>query len=596
MKRTTSTLPTGRVAFLRIFTIGLTLIVIARFFVVAVVDHEKALAKAKSQYGIKQSIDAKRGKIFLSSLNGENDFPIALNADSYTVVVDPLVIKDSAAAAAALVPLLQLPAEEITAKISNQKKRYVILKKQLDREQADEVEKLNLKGVYLENNPRRFYPETYLAAQTIGFVNSEGKGIGGIEGFFNEDLKGYDGTLIGEKDAQNQLISFGKSTNAKNGTDIVLTIDHSLQFMTETKLREALKKYDAEGGSIVVMDVKTGAILALANEPGFDLNKYNEVPSDKQSIFRNRAVADTWEPGSIFKAFTMAAGLDLGLYEPDTKAELGCRIKVNGFDIGNAEDKCYPNPSVTQILADSINIGTIWAADKIGNDNFGRYISNFGFGAKTGLELQPEGQGSFGKPAKWRDVTRATISFGQGISVTPIQIVSGYAALANDGKLMKPYLVAKRIEADGRSLISQPKEVRQVIKPETASKITMMLEAVVTDGHGKRAAVPGYKVAGKTGTAQVVGDDGKYAENQHIGSFAGFFPSDNPKFAMVVKLDKPKAVEFAESSAAPTFGELAKWLLHYAKVSPNQPVSEPTKQPIEPASASPTPAILPVAN
>jgi cell division protein FtsI/penicillin-binding protein 2 len=268
----------------------------------------------------------------------------------------------------------------------------------------------------------------------------------------------------------------------------------------------------------------------------------------------------------------MAAGMDMGLYDPETKLELPCSVKVNGFEIHNAEDKCYPNPSIIEVLADSINIGTMWAADKMGNEAFNNYITNFGFGGKTGIELQPEATGKVLELKRWQDVNRATISFGQGITTSPLQIVSAYAALGNKGMLMKPYIVGKRIQSDGKEIKTAPKEVRQVIKPEAAAKTTSLLEDVVVQGHGKRAAVPGYKIAGKTGTAQVVGDDGKYAEDQHIGSFAGYFPSDDPKYAMVVKLDKPKAVEFAESSAAPTFGEIAKWLLHYAKVPPSQPV------------------------
>lgn len=572
MKRTTSSLPTNRVIILRVLTVVVTAIVVGRMFQVSVIDHQKALANAKGQYSVKQTLQAKRGKIYLQDLNGGSDFPVALNIDSYTVIADPFLINDPSAFAKAIAPTLELPIDEIRQKVSDKKKRYVVLKKKLTKEQAEAVNELNLRGIALENVPARIYPENSLASQTLGFVDGEGNGRYGIEGFFNEDLKGYDGSIVGEKDAKRRIISEGKKAQPKDGTDIVLTIDHSLQFMVETKLREALKKYEADSGSIVVMDVKTGAVLAMANEPGYDLNKYNEVATEEQDRYINHAVSSTWEPGSIFKTFTLAAGLDLGLYEPETKVELPCSVKVDGYEIRNAEDKCYPNPDMTQVLADSVNVGTIWAADQMGNDNFAKYLSAFGFGGKTGIELQPEGAGRILDVKRWKDVNRATISFGQGMTTTPLQIASAYAAIGNGGKMMKPYLVAKRIESDGREIVTQPKEVRQVIKADTAEKTIRMLRAVVTHGHGKRAGVPGYQVAGKTGTAQVVGDDGKYAEGQHIGSFAGIFPSDDPKYAMVVKLDKPKAVEFAESSAAPTFGEVAKWLLHYAKVPPTEEI------------------------
>lgn len=568
MKRTATVLPVSRVIILRTLTAIITVVILGRMFQVAVIDHDKAKASAKNQYSVKTTLQAKRGKIYFQDLAGGNRFPVALNVETYNVIADPLLIKDNQATANALTGPLELPANEIADKIADEKKRYVILKKKLTEEQKKTIEQLDLIGISFEGVQSRFYPESGLASQTLGFIDAEGNGKYGIESFFNEDLKGYDGSLVGEKDAKRRLITQGKTAQPKDGTDLVLTIDHSLQFMVEAKLREALTKYEAEGGSVVVMDVKTGAILAMANEPGFDLNKYNEVPADQQHLFINQSVSGTWEPGSIFKTFTMAAGLDLGLYEPDTQLELPCSVKVDGFEIRNAEDKCYPTPNIKQVLADSVNVGTIWAADQMGNDNFAKYLSAFGFGSKTGVELQPEATGRILDVKRWKDVNRATISFGQGMTTTPLQIVSAYAAIANEGKLMKPYIVAKRIESDGREIVTQPKEIRQVISPASAAKTTTLLRHVVTEGHGKRAAVPGYEVVGKTGTAQVVGDDGKYEENAHIGSFAGFFPAQNPRFAMLVKLDKPKAVEFAESSAAPTFGEIAKWLLHYAKVPP----------------------------
>ncbi len=570
MRRTTSALPSSRIIILRTLLSLVSLVVVGRLFQISVLDHPRALETAKNQYSIQETIKAKRGLIYSRSLNGGSNFPVAMNVETFTVIADPFLLKEPKGVADALEPLLQIPEEELVTKLSEKQKRFAVLKKKLTKDEAKAIEKLNLKGISVQSVPARFYPESTLAAQTIGFVNAEGEGKYGIEGFFNEDLTGYDGTFSGEKDAKRRVISEGKSAQPRDGTDIVLTIDHNLQFIVENKLKEAIKKYEAEAGSVIVMDVKTGAILALANEPNFDLNKYNEVPAEQQHLFLNTAISNTWEPGSIFKTFTLAAGLDQGLFEPETQLELPCFMRIDGFEIRNAEDKCYSHPTIIQVLAESINLGTIWAADKLGNETFAKYMADFGFGNKTGIELQPEAAGKLLDVKKWRDVNRATISFGQGLSVSPLQIVAGYAAVANGGKLMHPYIVAKRVEADGREVETKPREVRQVIKPETAEKVTRLLRAVVTEGHGKKAAVKGYQVAGKTGTAQVVGDDGKYAVDQHIGSFAGFFPSNEPRFAMVVKLDKPKAVEFAESSAAPTFGEIAQWLLHYAKVPPTE--------------------------
>lgn len=570
MRRTTSSLPKSRILLLRTVTVVVTVLVVARFFQLSVIDHQKALAEAKNQYGIKQVIEAKRGEIAMQDIKGGPDYPVALNIDSFMVVADPFLIHEPMTMVKLLAEPLEMPESELFPKLTDKHKRFVILKKRLVKEKAEAVEKLNLKGVTVQTVPVRYYPESTLGAHVIGFVNAEGEGKYGIEGFFDEDLKGYDGSLVGEKDAKLRIIAEGETAEPRDGTDFVLTIDHNIQYIVETKLKEAVKKFEAESGSIIVLDPKTGAILALANEPSYDLNNYNTVPASEQHVFVNNAVSNTWEPGSIFKTFTLSAGIDLGLFEPETKLDLGCFVKVNGFEIRNAEDKCYNHPTIIHVLTESINLGSIWAADKIGNDNFSTYVADFGFGSKTGIELNPESGGKVLEARKWRDVNRATISFGQGISVTPLQMVAGYAAIANSGKLMHPYVVAKRIESTGREIKTTPREVRQVIKPETAAKVTTLLEHVVTEGHGKRAAVAGYNVAGKTGTAQIVGTDGKYEENQHIGAFAGFFPSNEPRFAMLVKLDKPKAVEFAESSAAPTFGEIAKWLLNYAKVPPTE--------------------------
>ncbi len=570
MKRTTHALPTGRIFFLRALTIVAIILVIGRLFQVSIIDHSQAVGAAKDQYSVREKVAAKRGKILMQDLISGQDYPVALNVDSFTVVADPFLMKDPTKVAAALQPVLQMSLDELVSKLSDKHKRFVVLKKKLEKQDAKKVEALNLRGISLESVPVRLYPEGNLASQVIGFVNGEGEGKYGIEGFFNEDLTGYAGYTEGEKDAKRRIISEGKSAQPRNGTDITLSIDHNLQFIVEQKLKDAIKQYEAEGGSVVVMDTKTGAILAMANNPDFDLNNYNQVPADQQKVFLNSAVSDTWEPGSIYKTFTLATGVDLGLFDSETALDLTCFVTVDGFEIHNAENKCYNHPTITDVLTQSINIGTIWAADKIGNDNFSKYIANFGFGSKTSIELQPEAAGRIQDVKRWRNVNRATISFGQGLTTSPLQIVTAYSAIANSGKLMKPYIVAKRVDASGKEIATRPKEIRQVVKPETAAMVTHMLEKVVTEGHGKRAQVAGYKVAGKTGTAQVVGDDGKYIEDQHIGSFAGFFPSDDPKFAMIVKLDKPKAVEFAESSAAPTFGEIAQWLLHYAKVPPSQ--------------------------
>lgn len=547
---------------------GLVLVMIGRLFYVSVITHGPSLAKAAAQYTVNSTLEAKRGLVQAQNYLTKEPYPLALNDQSYNLIADPRLIRDKAAAASALASQLQLPVEEIQAKIADDSRRYVVLAKRLTPDQADALEALKLKGLTLQAYALRVYPEGSLASQVIGFINGEGKGQYGLERAFDEDLHGLDGVISGQKDAKRRVINAKTGARAKNGTNFTITIDNNIQFMVEKILAEAVEKFKADSGSVVLLEVKTGAVLALANYPTFDLNKFGEVKPEQLSVFGNAAISGSYEPGSIFKTFTLAAGLDAKAIEPGTVFQLGCEYKANDFVIRNAEAKCYNTPNLTEVLAESINLGTIEVANRLGNEKFMNYLGDFGFGSKSGFELQPEAGGKIPLLRDWRDVTRATISFGQGLTTSPLQIAAAYAAIANQGKLMRPYLVASRQTPGEELIITSPKELRQAISPEAARQTTDLLEQVVLVGHGKRAAVPGYRIAGKTGTAQVVGNDGKYEANAHIGSFAGFFPADAPRFALLVKLDRPKTVEFAESSAAPTFGQIAAWLLHYAKIPP----------------------------
>jgi cell division protein FtsI/penicillin-binding protein 2 len=320
------------------------------------------------------------------------------------------------------------------------------------------------------------------------------------------------------------------------------------------------------------MDPSNGAILAMASNPSYDPNKFNEVSGDGQRIFLNPATSLAWEPGSIFKPIVVAVGVADGKIEPDSKPTeipggFGESVNVGGYDIHNSQRKSYGYETVTQILENSDNVGMVWIANKLGNETMANYFKKFGFGGKTGVDIAGEASGQIAPAKKWKDVNRATISFGQGMTATPLQIVSSFATLANKGKYVKPRILDKIIEASGKEKQIESEDPVEVVSEDVAKKTTEMLVSVVVNGHGKKAAVSGFKVAGKTGTAQLVKEDGTYDEEAHIGSFAGYAPADNPQFAMLVKLDKPKSVEWAESSAAPIFGEISDWLLNsYLKI------------------------------
>ncbi|MCK5460270.1 penicillin-binding protein 2, partial [Candidatus Parcubacteria bacterium] len=355
--------------------------------------------------------------------------------------------------------------------------------------------------------------------------------------------------------------------SAQDGADIVLTIDRAVQFKVCEELKKSIEQHSADSGSVIVINPSSGAVIAMCNVPFYDANFYNKADID---LFNNPIISSQYEPGSIFKAITMAAGLDSGVVNPDTVYnDEGC-VKIGVETICNSDLKAHGRQTMSNVLEGSLNTGVIFVARKAGRDIFRKQVEDFGFGNPTGIELSSEAGGNISALNKKKEIYMATASFGQGVSVTSLQMVSAFAAIANNGKLMKPYLVKSIIGSDGSEKETKPVEVRQVISKKTAILLSAMLVSVVEKGHGKRAGVEGYYVAGKTGTAQVPKKFGKgYEEDQTIGLFAGFAPVDNPRFAMLVKIDNPKDVIWAESTAAPLFGRLAKFILDYYQVEPN---------------------------
>jgi cell division protein FtsI/penicillin-binding protein 2 len=318
------------------------------------------------------------------------------------------------------------------------------------------------------------------------------------------------------------------------------------------------------------MDPKTGAILAMTSKPDYNLNEFNKVAEAKNDyLFKNPAISGLYEPGSTFKSIVMAGAIDKGLVEPDTEEVFGKSIQVGSYEIGTAEDKAFGRETMTDVLVHSDNVGMVWVGNQMGNDVLYDTIKNFGFGEKTNIDLKGEESGVVRDKEKWRDINRATYTFGQGVSVTPLQLIAAYGALANGGKLMQPYIVKAVKNSEGNITETKPKEVRQVVSPETATKLSAMMVEVVNRGTGHHAKVDGYKIAGKTGTAQVPNPDGGYfPDDIKIGSLAGYAPAGDPKFVMLVKLDKPTKAEWGETSAGPMFGQMDKWLLNYLEVRP----------------------------
>lgn len=570
-----------RLNFLGTLFIVLGVLFLARLFDRQVIQTNNFTSEAEKQYYTKIDQPAKRGEIYIKDKDSQNLidesksglFSVATELELFDLMVIPRNVANKKETAAKLAADLGQDEKSIFDAINVDKLYIPALKKRISKEDADKISAQNLKGVYLEGQYSRFYPENDFLSQVLGFADYEGKGRYGIEEYYDGVLKGEGGELTGLKDNMGRIIKVQESAPGKDGASLVLTIDRSIQYIAEKKLKEGVEKYGAEGGSIIIADPKTGAVLAMASTPSYDPNKFNEVSKDAQSIFLNPATCLNWEPGSIFKPIVVSSAVDLNRLQSDSKPDdipggFKSSITVDGYDIHNALEKNYGYETVTQILENSDNVGMVWVANKVGNDDLASYINKFGFGSKTGIDLSGEASGQVSSSKKWRDVNRATISFGQGISTTPMQIMDAYMTIANKGEMIKPRIVDKIIDSDSREEMVQPSESQKVISEDTAKKVTDMLVSVVENGHGKNAKVDGFRVAGKTGTAQIPKQGGGYEDgSQTIGSFAGYAPADDPKFVMLVKLNKPKNVAWAESSAAPIFGDIASWLLNsYFKV------------------------------
>lgn len=549
----------------------------SRLFVLQVLTHDFYAALAENQHGIFEQLFPERGTIYMRDPSSPDGvFPAAVNKSLTLVYADTREIANPADAAVKLAPIMEMDAAELLAKLSKPKDPYEPLKKKVPDEVVTRIKALELRGIGFAKEQFRFYPEKANVGHITGFLGSDDQGerIGryGIEGYWNTELSGERGFLEAERDPLGRLIgSAGRNMRpARDGEELVLTIDRTIQFMACEKLRAAVAGHSADGGSVVIMNPKTGAILAMCNVPDFDPNDYSAVTSLRD--FNNGSIFTPYEPGSVFKAITMAAAIDSGKVNPDTLYEDKGQEVIGPYTIKNSDGKANGIQSMTQVLEKSLNTGVIFAARKLGQKEFLRYVQQFGFGSPTGIELDTEVGGNIEALRKKGEIYLATGSFGQGLSVTPLQIISAYGALANGGKLMKPYIVDEVRKLDGSSNKTEPEVVRQVVSKRAAALVSGMLVRVVENGHGHRAGVDGYYVAGKTGTAQIPRKDGLgYEKNVTIGSFIGYAPVDDPAFVMLVKIERPRDVEWAESSAAPLFGDIAEFLLQYMEVPPDRP-------------------------
>ncbi|MFA5991296.1 MAG: penicillin-binding protein 2 [Candidatus Doudnabacteria bacterium] len=568
----------SRSSLLTAFLLLFFCLILVRLFILQVVNGSAAREEAAAQHDIYKKLLPSRGEIKLADKNSVDTYPIAANLKSYLAYAVPGDIINAKETAGALAPILGLDEKELLAKITQAGKKYVPLKKQLTDDQQQKIKDLKLSGIYFDSEDTRFYPEKNLLSQTLGFVGYKGdqkSGLYGLERYFESDLAGVAGELIAEKDSGGVLI-YGSNKEGhpeQDGVDLILTVDKNIQFQVENVLKDTVVKNGADSGTVIVVNPKTGSVLAIANYPDFDPNLYNKVEDPR--YFRNDAVTGNYEPGSIFKPLTMAAAINEGKVTPDTTyVDTGQVVESDGKIIKNADNKVYGQQNMTQVLDESINTGAVFAKEQIGNVKFYEYLKNFGLGQATGIEL-PETKGNLDNLKANIAINYDTASFGQGITVTPMQMVEAFTALANNGKMMKPYLVQSKIYPDGKVENNKPQVVRQVISDKAANIVSAMLVSVVENGHGKKAGVPGYYIAGKTGTAQVAGRDGKgYEENNNIGTFLGYGPVEDPQFLMLVRINHPRDVKYAEVTAAPAWGQLAQFILNYYHIAPTRPLKK----------------------
>lgn len=556
-----------RIRFVGFLFVLAFVLVVARAFQLQVLGQETWQRRAERQHQKIIPLTAQRGTIY--DRNGEE---MALSIEVDSIFVDPQKVTDAAAGARALSAALQIPYATLKTKLSSDKS-FLWIKRQISPRESDQVRSLNLPGVNFIQEHQRFYPNSEIGAQVLGFTGIDPTGLEGVELKYNAQLLGQGGYLVMERDALGRGIGAGSRAveGASRGNDVYLTLDKNIQFLAEKELAEGVKKARAKAGTVVVLDASNGQILAMASQPDFNPNA---AGSFKPSQWRNRALCDTYEPGSTMKTFVMAAALNEGLVKPTDRifCENG-KFRVGGRTIH--DHKPHGSLTASEVMKVSSNIGTAKLGKMLERERLYRYLSEFGFGSPTGIDLPGEVSGLLRRPSQWFEIDVATISFGQGISVTPLQLARATVALANGGYLMSAPLVSKVVDREGNVLEkNEPKVVRQVVSPLSAQQVQEMMSLVSEEGGtGTLSSVPGFKVAGKTGTAQKVDPvTGGYSADKRVSSFVGFVPAKNPRLVILAVVDEPEGVTYGGLVAAPIFARIADQTLRYLKVSPTHPV------------------------
>ncbi|MBI2674641.1 MAG: penicillin-binding protein 2 [Candidatus Yanofskybacteria bacterium] len=564
-----------RINFYFFFILAAAAVISYNLFVITYVQHHSYSRTARAHRENISNVLA-RGNIYLGEhLAATNKkFPLAY------IVPAEIDGQRAEEAAGQISSVLGIDKNEVKDVINSGSDKFRVLSRRIEDEQAAAIKTLGIKGLGVTYETDRYYPGGSFSASVIGFLGYSGdkkSGQYGIEAFYDDELFGKKRS-IGNYVTGSGIIDFIskalKGSEAEETddnkidrpSDVVLSIDKNIQQIAEDKLDALMKKLEAAGGTIIIQDPNTGKILAMGDRPTFDPNNYSEY---EPRNFLNRGIQEIFEPGSSFKPITMAMGLDLGVITPQTTFnDVGFREEA-GYKIKNFSERVFGNVTMLEVLERSINTGAMHVQGLVGNKNFLDYVINFGFGQGTGIDLPGEIHGDITNLYSGRQINFLTASFGQGIAVTSLQLINAYSAIANGGKLMRPYVVEKIIEEGGVETVTEPEIVTIPISEKTATRVKTMLVSVVDNGFDK-ARISGYDIAGKTGTAQIPDGKGGYLENEYIHDFVGFAPAFDPKFVILIKIDRPKGITFAADSLSPTFKEITQYLLNYYNIPPTR--------------------------
>lgn len=526
-----------------------------------VIEHHRFVALAEAEHQNELVIPPRRGEI-----RDRSGYLLAADVIKYDISASPKIIADPHATADRMYRLLNIPREELLEDLSSGA-TWVPIANSMPQSVGETIIDWNVLGLQVQPRATRVYPEGMMMAHLLGFVNDNGNGFYGVEGYYDNMLRGKPGLQTGERSPFGAFIPLGSSLYVPpvSGATLYLTVDRNIQFLIQRELQQAVKRYGAQGGTVVVLETKTGAILGMVSHPTYDPNKYS-ISDDR--LFPNPAVSDQYEPGSVFKIISMAAGLDAQVITPEATVYDGGSIEVGGRVIYNWDRQAHGLVNMTEVLAKSLNVGIAQVSVALGKERFYTYLKRFGFGRITEVDLASEGPGTLKTPrdAAWHESDLGANSYGQGIAVTPLQMAIAVAAVANDGLLMKPYVLKEILDGE-RVVEVKPTVVRHAVSEEAATALTHML-VMAQEETNSEALLPGYRIAGKTGTAEIPVPGG-YHPNLTIASFVGYLPAYDPEVLVLVIIDRPSTSRWGNTTAAPTFRRIVEQLVVLLDIPPD---------------------------